>query len=86
MSKENLTPETVALIAETVNQTHQITDFGVLVEFLTETFSDAQLSEMYGTTPQHRFQNFQNFKHTYNLLVKINMYLSPDIKEVTTLE
>lgn len=74
------------LITELVNQVHNTVDVGNLKTFVVDTYSDAQMSSVFGTTPEQRYTNFYYFKQLYNMLLKLEMYLSTDITGVDTLE
>lgn len=85
MTTENLTEQMREQIISAVLDAHNCADLSNLVEFLTESYADAQLSPLCGSTPEVRYNNFYNFKNLYNLLKKLEMQLDPDITEINIL-
>lgn len=86
MSQENQNTKRTQLITELITETHDAVDVGNLKSFVLDTYSDAQMSPLFGTTPEQRYENFYYFKQLYNMLLKLEMYFSADITGVNTLE
>lgn len=72
-------------ILDSVKDTQNQVDFGDLKQLTMEMYQNAHASELFGMTPQERYENFYKFKLLYNLLLIFEMQFQPALTGVNTM-
>jgi hypothetical protein len=82
MYSENL--EKDRLILDEIRELHNLLEITNCKDFLMHCYSNALLSDQFIGKPEEAHALFYTFKLMYNCLLKIDMYLDPELHGVNT--